>query len=76
MEAALESIRQKSLASTRGAAYFLIAAGLFFACFGAFEVIKALSTGRYWAMTFFMPGIAVVFIVTGFMILRIVKRKI
>ena len=75
MEAALETIRQKTLAGNRLAAYFSLAAGFVFACLGIYEVTKAVSTGRWWAMTFVIPGLAVVFIVAGIAMLRILKSK-
>jgi hypothetical protein len=75
MEDALQTIRQKSVAATRTAAYFMIASGLVFACLGGFEIIKTILTGRYWIMTFITPALAAVFIVAGQIILRTMKKK-
>jgi inner membrane protein involved in colicin E2 resistance len=75
MEAALETIRQKTVVGYRLTAYFLLAAGLVFGCLALFEVVKAISTGRVWAMTFAIPGLALVFIVAGIALLRMIKSK-
>lgn len=74
MEAALETVRQKTLNSSRLAAYFLLAAGFIFGCFGIYEITLALSTGR-WAMAVFLPGLAFVFFVAGAAMLRMLKSK-
>ena len=70
MEAAFEIIRQKSVKSGRISAYFLLAAGFLFGCFGIYEITEALSTGR-WVMALFLPGISVVFIAIGIAMLRL-----
>lgn len=75
MEATLETIRQKTIASSRLAAYMILAAGFVFGGFGIYEISRALSTGR-WTMALFLPGLAAVFIISGVMILRMLKRKI
>jgi hypothetical protein len=75
MEAALETIRQKTVVGYRLTAYFLLAAGFVFAGLGLYEVMKAVSTGRVWTMTFLIPGIAVIFIVSGIALLRMLKSK-
>jgi hypothetical protein len=75
IEAALETIRQKTVTGNRLAAHFLLAAGFVFAGLGIYEMTKAVSTGRVWAMTFAMPGLAVIFIVAGIALLRMLKSK-
>jgi hypothetical protein len=75
MEATLETIRQKTVASNRLAAYFVLVLGCVFACFGIYETVEAFSTGG-WAMALFLPGLAVVFIVSGTTMLRMLKRKV
>jgi hypothetical protein len=74
-EATLETIRQKTIASSRLAAYLIIAAGFVFGGFGVYEISSAFSTGR-WTMALFLPSVAVVFIVSGITMLRMLKRKI
>jgi hypothetical protein len=71
----LEHIRQKTVAGNRLAAYFLLAGGFVLGGLGIYEVMKAVSTGRVWPMTFFIPGFAVVFIVAAMAFLRMVKSK-
>jgi uncharacterized membrane protein (DUF2068 family) len=75
MESTLETIRQKTIAGTKLAAYLLLAAGCVFGCFGIYEIFSAFSTGR-WAMGIFLPCLAVVFIVSGITMLRMLKKKI
>ena len=75
MEAALETIRQKTLVGNRLAAYFLITVGFVFGGLGIYEIIKAISTGHWWQMTFFSPAIAIISFVLGILYLRMLKKK-
>jgi hypothetical protein len=74
MEAALETIRLKTLNSNRLAAYFILAGGFIFGCFGIYEITRAPSTGD-WVMAAFISGLAVVFFIAGTAVLRMLKSK-
>lgn len=73
-EAALESIRQKTIGANKLAVYFLLGAGILFVGFAIYEAIRAMSSGR-WILSLFLGSTGVAFIVIGAAWSQMVRQK-
>jgi len=73
-EAALESVRRKTVGSNRLTVYFCFGSGLIFGIFAGYEAVGAVSSGR-WDMAIFLGGLAAVFIGMGIAWSRMMAKK-
>jgi uncharacterized membrane protein YpjA len=74
MEKALASLHQRSVNAQKFLAYFLFVVGIGFAIFGTHDIVEAIATGR-WGFAFFLPAMAVIFIVMGVVALNLSKKR-
>jgi hypothetical protein len=73
MEAAFESVRNKTAKSNRYAGYFLMAAGLAMALFDIMAVNLGRTSG-HWLLAAFVTPMAIIFIICGVALLRLTKK--